>query len=74
MGASHVTQLVKSPPAKQETPVRSLGGEDPLEEGTAAHCSILACRIPMDRGARRATVHGAAESQVSNYTRTDAAR
>ena len=30
----------------QETWVRSLGGEDPLEKGTATHCSILAWRIP----------------------------
>ena len=33
-------------PAMQETWVRSLGGEDPLKEGTAAHTSILAWRIP----------------------------
>ena len=32
-GASLVAQLVKNPPAMQETPVRFLGGEDPLEEG-----------------------------------------
>ena len=30
----------------QETQVRSLGGEDPLEEGMAAHSSVLACRVP----------------------------
>ena len=35
----------------QETWVRSLGGEDPLEEGLATHSSILAWRIPTDRGA-----------------------
>ena len=34
----------------QETWVRSLGQEDPLEEGMATHSSILAWRIPMDRG------------------------
>ena len=42
--------MVKSPPANagdiKETHVRSLGGEDPLEEGTATHFSILAWRIP----------------------------
>ena len=38
--------------------VRSLGWEDPLEEGMATHSSILAWRIPMDRGAWQATVHG----------------
>ena len=36
--------------------VRSLGQEDPLEEGMATHSSLLAWRIPMDRGAWRATV------------------
>ena len=40
-------------------PVRT-GQEDPLEEGMASHSSILAWRIPMDRGAWRAIVHGAA--------------
>ena len=35
----------------QETWVQSLGWEDPLEEGMATHSSILAWRIPMDRGA-----------------------
>ena len=44
--ASLVTQSVKNPPAVQDTWVRSLGWEDPLEEGTATHSSILAWRIP----------------------------
>ena len=35
----------------RETRVQSLGWEDPLEKGTATHSSILAWRIPMDRGA-----------------------
>ena len=48
---SLVAQRVKNLPALQETQVRSLGGEDPLEEGMAVHSSILAWRIPMDRGA-----------------------
>ena len=38
------------------------GLEDPLEEGMATHSSMLAWRIPMDRGAWRATVHGVAKS------------
>ena len=37
--------MVKSLPAMQEMQVQSLGGEDPLEEGTATHSSILAWRI-----------------------------
>ena len=55
----------------QETPemqVRSMCWEDALQKGMATHSSILAWRIPMDRGAWRATVHGAAESQIRLYT------
>ena len=44
--ASLVAQLEKNSPAMQETWVRSLGWEDPLEKGTATHSSILAWRIP----------------------------
>ena len=44
--ASLVAQLVKNPPAIQETWARSLGWEDPLEKGKATHSSILAWRIP----------------------------
>ena len=54
--ASLVAQMVKNPPAVQETWVQSLGLEDPLEEGMATHSGILAWRIPMDRGAWWATV------------------
>ena len=43
---SLVVQMVKSPPAMQETTVESLGQEDPLEKGMATHSSILAWRIP----------------------------
>ena len=58
--------MVKNLPAMQETQVRSLslGREDPLEEDMATHSSILAWRIPMDRGAWWATVHGVVESQT----------
>ena len=41
-----MAQLVKNLPAIQESRVQSLGQEDPLEEGMAAHSSILARRIP----------------------------
>ena len=41
-----VVQLVKNPPAVQETWVRPLGWKDPLEKGKATHCSILTWRIP----------------------------
>ena len=59
---SLVAQMVKNLSAMQETWVRSLGWEDPLEEGVATHSSILTWRIFMDRGAWRATVHGVAKS------------
>ena len=55
---SLVAQMVKNLPAMWETWVPSLGWEDPLEEGMATHSSILAWRIPMDRGSWQATVHG----------------
>ena len=41
-----VAQTVKNLPAVRETRVRSLGWEDPLEDGMATHSSIPACRIP----------------------------
>ena len=44
--------------------VHSLGQEDPLEEGTVTHSSILAQRIPTDRGAWWATVHRVTKSQI----------
>ena len=57
--ASLVAQSVKNMPAMQETWVRSLGWEDPLEKEMATH-SISCLENPMDRGAWRATVHGVA--------------
>ena len=56
-------QLVENPPAVQETWVRSLSREDPLEKGKATHSSVLAWRIPWT------TVHGVAKSrtQLSNF-------
>ena len=61
---SLVAQRVKNPPAMWETWVQSLGWEDPLEEGMATHSSILAWRIPMDRRAWRATIHGVTKSRT----------
>ena len=61
--ASLTAQLVKNLPAMQETWVQSLGWEDLLEEGMATLSSILAWRIPMDRGAWWATVHGVTKSR-----------
>ena len=63
--ASLVAQMVKNPPAKQETSVQSLGREDPLEEGMATHSSALAWSIPMERGA------GGLQSMESQRVRHD---
>ena len=56
--ASVVTQTVKNLPAMWETWVQSLGWEDPLEEGMATYSSFLAWKIPLDKRAWWATVHG----------------
>ena len=53
----------------QETWVQFLGQEDPLEEEMATHSSILAWRIPMDRGAWRATVHGVTRARHDFVTK-----
>ena len=46
VNVSQVAQTVKNVPAMQDTQVRSLGQEDPLEEEMATHSSILAWKIP----------------------------
>ena len=57
---SLVAQVVKNLPAMQETPVRSLGQEDPLEKGMATQSSILAWRIPWTE--ETGEFHGVAKS------------
>ena len=57
-----MAQTVKNLPAMQETHVQFLVWEDPLEKKMATHSSILAWKIPMDRGACWATVHGVVKS------------
>ena len=52
--------MVKNLPAVQETWVQSLGWKDLLEKEMVTHSSILVWRIPMDRGAWQAAVHGVA--------------
>ena len=59
---SLVAQNVKNLSAVWETWARSLGSEDSLEEGMSTYSSILAWRIPMDRGAWWATVHRVTKS------------
>ena len=60
--ASLVAQTVKILAEMRETWVLSLDWEDPLEEGMITHSSILAWRIPMDRGAWWAIVHSVTKS------------
>jgi len=57
-----MAQKVKNLPAMQEIWVQSLSCEGSLEEGMAIHSSTLAWRIPTDRGAWQATVHGVTKS------------
>ena len=59
-----MAQTVKNLSAVCKTWDRSLSWKDPLEKGMATHSSILAWRIPLDRGAWRATVHGITKSQT----------
>ena len=59
-----VTQMVKNLPVMWETYFLSLGWEDPLDKGMAAHSSILAWRIPMDRKTWWAIAHGVTKSQT----------
>ena len=59
-----MAKTVSNPLAMRETWVRFLGWGDSLEEGMATHSNILAWRIPMDRGAWQAMVHGVAKSQT----------
>ena len=61
---SLVAQLVKTPPAMWKIWVRSLGWEDPLEEGMAT-LQYSCLENPMDRGAWRAAVHGVTAEQIS---------
>ena len=65
--ASPMAHRVKNLPAMlvtQDTQVRSLGWEDPVEKEMATHSSILAWRIPWTEEPGRATVHGVAKSQT----------
>ena len=59
-----VAQVVRNPPAMQETWIQSLGQEDPLEKEMATHSSILAWRIPW--------IEEPGQMQVSMHTCNDA--
>ena len=62
--ASFVALTVKNLPAKQETWIRFLVREDPLENAMATHSNILAWRIPWTEEPGRLPVHGVTESQT----------
>ena len=68
--ASPVAQRLKHLPGLQETPVRSLGREDPLAKEMATHSSTLAWRIPWREEPGRLLVHGVAKSRtrLSDFT------
>ena len=59
-----MAQLVKNPPVIQETPVQSLGGEDPLEKEMASHSSIPAWKIPWTEEAGRRQSVGSQKSWI----------
>ena len=59
---SLVAQTVKNTPAMWETLVQSLGWEDARRRAWPTHSSILAWRIPMDRGAWWTTIRGITKS------------
>ena len=63
--AALVAQTVKNLPAMRETWVQFLSWEDALEEGMATHSSMLAWKIPTDREAWWAAVHGVSESDTT---------
>ena len=67
--ASLVAQMVRSPPAVQETRVRSLGQEDPLEKEMATHSSILAWKIPWtEEPFRLQSMESQSRTQLSDFT------
>ena len=69
--ASLIAQLVKNPPAMQQTHVPFLGWEDPLEKEMAIHSSTIAWKIPWTKEpGRLQSVYGVAKSrtQLSDFT------
>ena len=63
--ASLLAQLVKNPSAMQETKVRFLDWEDPLEKGMAYPLQYSCLENFIDRGAWQATIHGITELDTS---------
>ena len=65
-------QVVKNPPAMQETQVQSLGREDPLEKGMAIHSSVLAWGIPWTEEPAGYSPWGRKESDTTEQLSTHA--
>ena len=68
--ASLVAQMVKNLPAMQETWVRSLGQDDPLEMGTAIHSSILTWKIPWTEEIGRLQSMGSQQLRNEHFQHT----
>ena len=66
---SLVTQMVKNSPAMQETLVRSLGQEDPLEKGMATHFSVFAWNIPWTEKPGGLQSQGRKESDMTKHAK-----
>ena len=60
-------QVVKNPPVMRETQIVSLGWEDPLEKGNGNPLQYSCLGNPMDRRALQASVHGVAESDMTEW-------
>ena len=69
--ASLATQWQRNHLSGEETCVRSLGREDPLEEGTATHCSILAWRSPWTEEPGGPQSLGVTESDMTERLNTE---
>ena len=65
-----MAQMVKNVPAMQETWVRSLSREDPLEKESATHSSILAWRIPWTEGPGRLVTNESDTAKQQTHTPT----
>ena len=65
MSASLVAQMVKNPPAVQETWIQSLGQKDPLEKELATHSSIPAWEVPWTEEPRELQSMGSQESDMT---------
>ena len=61
-----IAQLVKNPPAMQETPIRFLGWEDPLEKEQATHSSILG--LPLGSAGEESACKDSLEKGIATHS------